>query len=173
MFSFKKIIVIGCSGAGKTTFSKKLAKIVNLPLHHLDTLYWKADATHITREELIQKQQEIFNMDEWIIDGNFRNTLELRIAQAELIYYFDIPKEICIDGVTTRKNRGELPCDLPVNDELISFINNFETDVKPMIENLFSKYPDKKVITFSSRENADLYLQELLLRDEKNTCNRR
>ena len=173
MFNFKKIIVIGCSGAGKTTFSKKLAKTVNLPLYNLDTLYWKLDATHITREELIQKQQEIFKKDEWIIDGNFRNTLELRIAQAELIYYFDIPRKICIDGVTTRKNRDELPCDLPVNDELINFINNFETDVKPMIEKLFRKYPDKKVITFISRENADLYLQELLLRYEKNSCNRR
>lgn len=157
----------------KLLFSKKLAKTVNLPLYNLDTLYWKSDATHITREELIQKQQEIFKKDEWIIDGNFRNTLELRIAQAELIYYFDIPREICIDGVTTRKNRDELPCDLPVNDELINFINNFETDVKPMIEKLFRKYPDKKVITFISRENADLYLQELLLRDKKNTCNRR
>lgn len=117
MFNFKKIIVIGCSGAGKTTFSKKLAKTINLPLYNLDTLYWKADATHITREELIQKQQEIFKTGEWIIDGNFRNTLELRIAQAELIYYFDIPKEICIDGVTTRKNRDDYPviCPLMMN----------------------------------------------------------
>ncbi|MGN1328948.1 MAG: hypothetical protein ACI4V4_04535 [Eubacterium sp.] len=160
-FKYKKIIVIGCSGAGKSTFSRKLAEIVNTPLYNLDTFYWKADATHITRSELIEKQNEIFKTESWIIDGNFRNTLELRFEQAELIYFLDFPKEICIDGVKNRKIRDEIPCVLPVNDELIGFINNFEKDVKPIILNLIKKYSDKKVITFHSRREADEYLEKL------------
>lgn len=159
--SYKKIIVIGCPGAGKTTFSKKLARIIDIPLYNLDKFYWKADATHISRRELIKKQKEVFKTDSWIIDGNFKGTLELRFEQAELIYFLDFPKDICINGVKNRNCREELPCELPVNDELLSFIKKFDIDVKPKILNLIDKYNDRKVITFYSREEADNYIENL------------
>lgn len=159
--NYKKIIVIGCSGAGKTTFSKKLAQITDIPLYHLDSFYWKEDATHISRCDLIKKQKAVFKTDKWIIDGNFRNTLEMRVKESELIYFFDIPKDVCVQGVINRNSRDELPCELPVNDELIGFIENFERDVKPFILNLFDKYSDKRIITFHSRNEADEYLEKL------------
>jgi adenylate kinase family enzyme len=36
-----KILVIGCCGAGKSTFSKKLLAILNVELIHLDQYYHK------------------------------------------------------------------------------------------------------------------------------------
>ena len=59
MFDYKRVVVIGCPGAGKSTFSRKLHAVTNLPLFHLDALYWNKDCTHITRAELIEKQMEI------------------------------------------------------------------------------------------------------------------
>lgn len=56
-FMYKKIIVIGCPGAGKSTFSRRLAEIIDTPLHNLDTFYWKADASHISRRELIKNRK--------------------------------------------------------------------------------------------------------------------
>ncbi|MCH5316325.1 MAG: AAA family ATPase [Eubacterium sp.] len=55
--NYNKIIVVGCPGAGKSTFSRKLAEKTGIPLYHLDALYWKEDWTHISREHLrfIQK----------------------------------------------------------------------------------------------------------------------
>jgi len=35
-----KIAVIGSGGSGKSTFSRKLGNILNLPVYHLDTVYW-------------------------------------------------------------------------------------------------------------------------------------
>lgn len=55
MFPYKKIAVIGCPGSGKTTFSKQLATITKLPLYQLDLIYWKCDATHLSRPEFKQK----------------------------------------------------------------------------------------------------------------------
>ena len=161
MFNFKKIIVIGCSGSGKTTFSRRLNKIISIPAYYLDSVYWNEDATHISRVEFIKKQEEIFRKKEWIIDGNYRNTLEMRIKEADLIFFFDIPVADCLDGVKFRTYRPELPCDLPVDDELISFVENFNTDVKPVILKHFEKYSDKKIITFKSRAEADEYLEKL------------
>ena len=50
-----KIIVIGCPGSGKSTFSQKLNKVINIPLFHLDMLYHNEDGTHISKEELEEK----------------------------------------------------------------------------------------------------------------------
>ena len=59
----QKIIIIGCAGSGKSTISKKLRDITGLPLFHLDNLWWKADKSHISREEFDQKLAEILRTD--------------------------------------------------------------------------------------------------------------
>lgn len=61
----QKIIVIGCPGSGKSTLSKKLRDATGLPLFHLDNIWWKADKSHISREEFDQKLNEILLTDRW------------------------------------------------------------------------------------------------------------
>lgn len=161
MFSYKKIIIIGCSGAGKSTFSRKLQKATGIELFCLDAIYWNKDSSHITREEMRDKQKEILKKDSFIIDGNFRNTLEMRIAQADLIFFFDLPTETCIEGAKNRKfGRPEMPCELPVNEELIDFIKNFNSDAKPKILSLIKMY-NKKAVVFHSRKEADEYIDKI------------
>jgi adenylate kinase family enzyme len=65
----KKVIIIGSSGAGKTTFAKKLAEKTGLPLYHLDSIWHKADRSHITREEFDRILGDILSKDSWMIDG--------------------------------------------------------------------------------------------------------
>lgn len=158
MFKYKKIAVIGCSGAGKSVFSRKLAAVTGLPLYHLDMIYWSEDSTHIGRAEFILKQKKIIKKDCWIIDGNYRNTLKYRIKAAELIFFFDLPTEVCLNGAMNRGKRPDMPCLLPADDELKNFIVNYNKTTKPIVLALFSKYPDKKVITFYSHQEADEYI---------------
>lgn len=160
-FSYKKIIVIGCPGAGKSTFSRKLHNVTGIELFHLDAIYWKEDCTHISRQRLIKKQKEILKKESYIIDGNFKRTLELRISQADIVFFFDLPTEICIEGAKNREgNRPEMPCQLPSNDELIDFIKNFNLEVKPKITGLFDKY-NSNVIIFHSHKEADKYISAI------------
>lgn len=165
MCEYKKIIVIGCSGAGKTTFCLKLAQLLSIPLYHLDALYWNADATHISRRKFIAQQKRILKKNAWIIDGNYRNTLEMRIRAADLIFFFDIDTDECLNGAISRvenkEKRPDLSCELPVNDELLTFIKNFNTDVKPLILKYFDEYRKKDVITFLTRREADAYIESL------------
>lgn len=161
MFSYKRIIVIGCPGAGKSTFGRKLHDATQIDLYHLDAIYWNKDCSHITREELIEKQKEIFEKDSFIIDGNFKSTLELRIKEADVVFLFDLPTDICIQGAKNRKgNRPEMPCQLPDNQELIDFIKSFNKDVMPRMKELFKKY-NSNVITFHSHKEADEYIERI------------
>ena len=94
----KKIIVIGSPGAGKSVFSQKLKNVTKLPLYHLDMLYHKKDGTHISKEELEEKLEIIFKEEQWIIDGNYQRTLELRLKECDTEKIKKYPNEICIKG---------------------------------------------------------------------------
>ena len=67
----KRILVIGCPGAGKTYFSKKLKEIMGLPVVHMDNLYWNEDKTSISFDELNKKLLPYLQNEEWIVDGNY------------------------------------------------------------------------------------------------------
>lgn len=107
----KKVIIIGCPGSGKTTFAEKLNKLTGLPLYYLDAIWHKPDKTHIPREEFDQRISEIFATPEWIIDGNYNRTIEMRLRECDTVFLFDLPTEVCLQGATERIGKGRY--DLP------------------------------------------------------------
>ena len=163
-FPYKRVAVIGCPGGGKSTFSRALRDTTGLPLYHLDALYWRPDRTTLSREEFYPLMQEIIARDEWIIDGNYQSTMEWRVAACDLVVFLDFPAEVCLSGVRARK--GQARSDIPWveegdDQEFLEFIRAFESESKPRILELIGKYPDKAVVTFRTREEAERYLGEL------------
>ncbi len=162
----KRAIVIGCPGSGKSTFSRALRDLTGIPLIHLDALYWKPDKTTVTREEFDEKLNAAMNNESWIIDGNFQRTLETRIERCDTVFFLDIPTDVCLDGINSRK--GQPRSDMPwvenedeTDNELEDFVKAFETDGKPFILTLLKRYPDKKVYKFTSRAEIDKFLYNM------------
>ena len=161
----QKVIVIGCPGSGKTTFAEKLNKITGLPLHYLDAIWHKPDKTHISREDFDKSISKIFDTTEWIIDGNYNRTIEIRLQQCDTVFLFDLPTEVCIQGATDRlgKDRYDLPW---IEKELsLSFkqsIEDFPRNSLPRIYELLEKYSTgKQIIIFKSREDVADFLQSI------------
>lgn len=160
----KKILVIGCPGSGKSTFSKKLHEITKIPLFHLDLFFWNADKTTVDRTIFNQRLFEILELNDWIIDGNFTATMELRIQKCDTIIFLDYPLEVCLNGVKERKGkpRSDIPWIETEEDlEFIEYIKNFNTNRKPQILELLNKYSHKNINIFKNRIEADLYLKNL------------
>lgn len=160
----KKILVIGCSGSGKSYFSKKLNKITAIPLYHLDMLYWNADKTTVGRDVLIERLTPILDSEEWIIDGNYRGTLEMRLQRCDTVFFLDFPTDVCLAGVESR--RGKPRTDMPWIEteediEFTEFIKGFRANNRPIILALLEKYPEITVHTFKSRSESDAFLQNL------------
>ncbi len=160
-----KVIVIGCPGSGKTTFAGKLNKYTGLPLYYLDAIWHKPDKTHIPREEFDERIAEIFTTDKWIIDGNYKRTIEMRLKECDTVFLFDLPTEICIQGATERigKDRYDMPwLETEFDPEFRQFIEDFPKDTLPYIYDLLEKYKDEKqIIIFKSREDADNFISNL------------
>ena len=158
----KKIIVIGCPGSGKTTFSEKLKEKIGLPLFHLDAIWHRADRTHITREEFDGLLGEILTKDAWIIDGNYSRTLERRLIASDTVFLFDLPLEECLEGAISRL--GTLRVDMPwvdttLDPRLEKEIVGFAQENLPMIESLLAMHKaDKTIVIFKSRKEADDFL---------------
>ncbi|NQN11848.1 adenylate kinase [Streptococcus suis] len=160
----KKVMIIGCPGAGKSTFSLKLKEITGLPLYHLDQLNWLPDKTTVAREVFQARQEEVLRQEEWIIDGNYRGTYKLRMAACDTIIFLDYPEEVCVEGLYNRvgKTRADMPwVEEAVDEELLAFVKNFRTQVRPNIFNLLSIYKDKNIFIFTSRKEANDYLKKL------------
>ena len=157
----KKVIVIGCPGSGKSTVSRALHNKTDIPLYHLDVMYWNADKTTVEKSVFLERLSDVLEKDEWIIDGNYSSTMELRMAACDTVIFLDYPLDVCLDGI--RERRGKPRSDMPwieteEDSEFIEFIKNYNEQQKPKVLELLKKYSDKNIIIFKSREQADSFL---------------
>ena len=129
----KKVIVIGCPGAGKTTFAEKLCDKTGLALFYLDAIWHKPDRTHISREEYDARLGEILALDSWIIDGNYSRTVERRMAACDTVFLFDLPVEDCLVGAISRL--GKARYDMPWIDTVLD----------PALEKEIEEFPHKNL----------------------------
>ena len=93
----KKVIVIGCPGSGKSTFSRALQAKTGLPLFYLDMMYWNPDKTKKEKTVFLESLASALQKDEWIIDGNYASTMEARLQACDTVFFLDYPLDVCLD----------------------------------------------------------------------------
>ena len=157
----RKVIVIGCPGSGKSTVSRALHNKTGIPLYHLDMMYWNADKTTVEKSAFLERLYVVLEKDEWIIDGNYGSTMELRMAACDTVIFLDYPLDVCLDGIRARrgKPRSDMPwIETEEDAEFIEFIKNYKEEQKPKVLDLLEKYGDKNIVIFKSREEAVAFL---------------
>jgi adenylate kinase family enzyme len=114
----RRVLVSGLAGAGKSTFSRALSAKTGLPVIHLDIHFWKPGWVEPSEYEWREKQRGLLTGDDWIADGNYHATLDLRLECADTVVYLDTPWWVCarralVRGVRKRAVGFQLPngCD--------------------------------------------------------------
>jgi len=162
----KKVMVIGCPGSGKSTFSRKLHAITRLPLFHLDMMYWNADRTIVEKPVFRKRLADALQGAKWIIDGNYGSTMELRLQACDTVFFLDYQPEVCLSGIRERrgKPRPDMPWTEPANEEdaeFTNFVKSYNSESRPGVLELLEKYKSREIHIFRDRIEAREYLDEL------------
>lgn len=159
----ERILVVGSPGSGKSTFSRALGELTDLPLIYLDRLFWNADKTTVENKVFDQRLEEAMaSTPKWIMDGNYGRTLEMRLERCTQVFFLDLPVEVCLESVRAR--RGTVRPDMPwveteEDPEFMDYIRTFPQQQRPKILALREKHPEKNWVVFHSRSQADAYLR--------------
>lgn len=101
----RRILLIGSGGAGKSTLAREIATRTDLPLIHLDALYWKTGWVETPAGEWRDTVSELLQGDAWVMDGNYGGTLDLRLAACDTVIFLDLPPIVCLWRVVKRRMR--------------------------------------------------------------------
>jgi adenylate kinase family enzyme len=166
-FIGKRIMVIGSPGSGKSHFSTELSYHTGLPLFHLDRSHWSGDVgkwEHDDAQRFVEWQYRTVEDDEWIFDGNYIGTLNLRLSHADTVFCFDLPRLFClfnylrhllfytlhIKQSTERRERFD--------SKFMKYIWNFKS---AELKERLSEYPNLKVFIFRSKHAVKNFFLEL------------
>lgn len=156
--------MIGCPGSGKSTFSKSLHKITGIPLFHLDMLFWNEDKTTVEKPVFLDRLLKTLENSEWIIDGNYASTMELRMQKCDTVIFLDYSSDVCLSGIKERKGkeRSDMPWveDEEEDPEFIAFIKSYNSQNRPQVMELLKRYSHKDIYIFTNRNQAEEFLTE-------------
>ncbi|MEM6700587.1 MAG: hypothetical protein AAF599_19435 [Bacteroidota bacterium] len=115
----KRILIIGNSGAGKTTLAYQIQELTGLELIHLDQEYWQAGWVEMHYFDWRDRVEQLTAKEMWIMDGNYRGTFDIRIPKADTIILLDRSKWLCLFRAIKRilryygKTRPDMAADCP------------------------------------------------------------
>lgn len=160
----RRVAIIGCGGAGKTTLALELGRILDLPLVHIDLHNWRLSGA--PNETWPTTHRELVARESWVIDGMKPGTLAERLARAETVVFLDLPRRTCLYGVLERRirfrrdPRPELGRPDRLTPAYLAWVWRFARDVRPLILDALGSCSGE-VVRLRSRREIDAYVDRL------------
>lgn len=165
----QRVLILGSPGAGKSTFSHRLAARCGLHVVHLDQHYWQpgwrepdADVWHETIKRLLAQPR-------WIMDGDYGGTLDMRLREADTVFFLDLPRWLCIMRVLKRirttygRTRPDLAdgCPERFDWEFMKYVWNYPSNRRPGLVAKLETF-EGQVLTFRKSREIESYLLNAL-----------
>lgn len=166
----KRVAVVGCPGAGKTTFTRKLSEKTRLPVIHLDFYYHQQKYDYYNnREAWIKKVEELIKKDSWIMDGNYSSSFTPRFKRADTIIFLDFPRYLTMYSVLKRRLQfhNKLRADMPsewkekANFEFLKYVWSYNKEHRQEVLDALKEAGNKDIHIFTNRKQMNEYLSKL------------
>ena len=165
----ERVMIIGCGGSGKSTLARQLGEILNLPVVHLDKLFWHPGWVESTQEEMDEKIHTALQEPKWIMDGNFNRTLPKRLEYCDAVIYLDFSRIACLLGVvkrilttygTVRPDMGE-GCPERFDPDFLKWVWNFNKDKRERYYKMLNEAEGIEKIVLKNRRAVRKFLKQL------------
>lgn len=163
-----RIAIVGCGGSGKSILARQLAASLDLPLTHLDAIYYDRDWNPMPPEEFAARQEKLVAGPAWIIEGNYASTLPIRLAAADTVVFLDLPALTCLWGILQRRWRyqGGQHREVGVYDRIrwsfIVYIWHYRRDMAPRVRAMIAQHATgARLLTLTSRRQARRLVAQL------------
>ncbi len=165
----ERIIIIGCGGAGKSTLARQLGEKLELPVVHLDKLFWLPGWVEMDKEEFDDLLRAEMAKEKWIMDGNFNRTMPERIARCDTIIYLDFSRMACLMGVLKRvittygKERPDMGkgCPERIDFDFLKWVWNFNKNKRQRYYRMLNEAEGKQTIVLNNRRMVKRFLASL------------
>ncbi|MEJ8308929.1 AAA family ATPase [Agrobacterium larrymoorei] len=167
----RRLLVMGCSGNGKSTLSKGLSERLAMPHISCDRdIFWLPGWKLRPRPEIVERMTAFAAEDRWIIDGNSPGTLPLRLPRTDAVIWLRFPRWVSLTSVLQRwlLYRGQVRpemaegCPEKIDVKFLSYIWNFEKAESPEItQHLEAARTELPVIILKSYRETNRMLSDL------------
>ena len=87
----RRVMIIGGPGSGKSTLARRIGARLGLPVTHLDQLYWNPGWEFRPHAEVADELAGLYETEAWVIEGNYSDTWDHRLARADALIVLDLP----------------------------------------------------------------------------------
>lgn len=164
----QRVMIIGGAGSGKSTLARLLGERTELPVIHIDLMYWRSGWRARDREETRKLVVDAVEKDVWIFEGNFSEMYQARLERADTLIFLDIPTWLRLARVIRRTIRdyGKVRPDMQegcperFDWDFLKWIADYNRRGRPKALKLLHDAPaDKCVFHLKSRREVKTFLQ--------------
>ena len=165
----KRVLIIGSGGSGKSTLARQLGERLGLPVVHLDAHYWNPGWVETPAEEWRERVQRLIAGPEWVMDGNYGGTLDIRLAVADTVIFLDLPRIVCLWRIMRRaarywgRTRPDIAPDCPekIDWEFVVWVWTYPSRRRPGILARLRELESARAIVLRSASDVENLLARL------------
>lgn len=170
----KRVVVIGTSCSGKTTFAKGLARVLNRHHIELDAINWLPRWTTRPHDEFRRLVEEATAQDEWIVDGNYSRVREIVWARATTLIWLNFSFHVVMSHALRRTltrsinkqvlfsgNQESLRMAFLSSDSIILWVLKTYRRRRREYSRMLREECDKEVVVLTSPQAAERFLAKI------------